>query len=92
MDDKTATQLAGWAEHEMTIAPNSSTALRGAAAAQFGRATIEGALVGAPSIDEPHVPAEPDAGIAAVLERVRRAIGEYEGDGRDVTPGDLPCP
>ena len=85
MDDKTATQLAGWAEHEMTIAPNSSTA-------QFGRATIEGALVGAPSIDEPHVPAEPDAGIAAVLERVRRAIGEYEGDGRDVTPGDLPCP
>ena len=52
MDDEDARELADWAEHEMTLKPNSSTALRGAAAAEFGRATIERAL-GRPSID-PH--------------------------------------
>lgn len=52
MDEKDAQALADWAEHEMTLKPNSSTALRGQEAAEFGRATIERAL-GRPSID-PH--------------------------------------
>lgn len=51
MDEKDAHELANWAEHEMTLKPNSATALRGAAAAEFGRATIERALGGRPSID-----------------------------------------
>jgi hypothetical protein len=50
MDEKAARELAEWAEHEMTLTPNSATALRGAAAAEFGRATVERAL-GRPSID-----------------------------------------
>ena len=50
MDEKKARELANWAEHEMTVKPNSATALRGPAAAEFGRATIDRAL-GRPSID-----------------------------------------
>ena len=53
MDEKHASELADWAEHEMILKPNSNTALRGQAAAEFGRATIERALAGRPSID-PH--------------------------------------
>jgi hypothetical protein len=92
MDDQIAAKLASWAEHEMALTPNSSTALHGAAAAEFGRATIDGAVVGGPTIDEPHVPAEPDPGIAAILERARRAIaGTDRDDGREVSPGESPC-
>lgn len=42
--------------------------------------------------DEPHVPAEPDPNVAAILERVSRAItGDGRRDGREVTSGDEPC-
>jgi hypothetical protein len=93
MDDQIAAKLAGWAEHEMALTPNSSTALHGAAAAEFGRATIADAVVGGPTIGEPHVPAEPDPGIAAILERTPRAItGTDWDDGGEVTPGESPCP
>lgn len=53
MNKEDARELADWAEREMTLKPNSATALRGSAAAEFGRATIERALGGRPSID-PH--------------------------------------
>jgi Ribbon-helix-helix protein, copG family len=42
---------ADWAEHDMTLKPNSTTALRGEAAAEHGRAALERALGGRPSID-----------------------------------------
>lgn len=41
-------------------------------------------------LDEPH---EPDPGVAAILERVSRAITGAEGrDGRETTSGGRPCP
>ena len=40
-----------WAEHDMTLKPASTTALRSAAAAAHGRAALERALGGRPSID-----------------------------------------
>ena len=42
---------ADWAEHDMTLKPASTTALRSAAAAAHGRAALERALGGRPSID-----------------------------------------
>jgi len=42
---------ADWAEHDMTLKPNSTTTLRGEAAAEHGRAALERALGGRPSID-----------------------------------------
>ena len=42
---------ADWAEHDMTLNPSSTTALRGEAAASHGRAALERALGGRPSID-----------------------------------------
>ena len=53
------------------------------------------------SWDEPHVPAEPDPGIASILEHVGRAItGDHERrndppgdrDGRELTSDYPPCP
>jgi SRSO17 transposase len=43
--------LADWAEHDMTLPARSSTARRGAAAAEHGRAALERASGGRPSID-----------------------------------------
>jgi hypothetical protein len=51
--EKEARELADWAENEMNPTRGSVTALRGEAAAAFGRETIERALGGRPSID-PH--------------------------------------
>ena len=42
---------ANWAEHDMTLKPSSTTALRGEAAAAHGKAALERALGGRPSID-----------------------------------------
>ena len=42
---------ADWAEHEMTLKPGSTTALRGADAAKRGREVLAKALGGRPSID-----------------------------------------
>ena len=42
---------ADWAEHEMTLKPNSRTARRGAIAADYGREVVERASGGRPSID-----------------------------------------
>lgn len=72
MDEQDAAHLADGAEHEMTLKPNSTTALRGASAAEHGRSAIERAL-------GEHHPAEPDRDhIAARLERARRGIAGEE--------------
>lgn len=42
---------ADWAEHDMTLKPSSTTALRGEAATAHGRAALERSLGGRPSID-----------------------------------------
>ena len=44
-------QAADWAERDMTLKPSSTTALRGNAAATFGRDLLERATAGRPSID-----------------------------------------
>ncbi len=49
---------AEWAEHEMTLPKNSSTALRGEAATDFGRDLIERSRGGRPSIDPNKTPGE----------------------------------
>lgn len=75
MDEQHADDLADWAdwaEHKMTIKPNSPTALRGPAAAEHGRSTIDRAL-------EEHHRAEPDRDhIVAQLDRARRGIAGEE--------------
>ncbi len=43
--------LAEWAERDMSLPVRSRTALKGAAAAEHGRAALERALGGRPSID-----------------------------------------
>lgn len=47
-----------WAEHGMTLPERSRTALRGAAAATHGRAALERATGGRPSIDPTAGPGE----------------------------------
>ena len=42
---------ADWAEHDMTLKPGTTTALRSEAAAAHGRAALERAVGGRPSID-----------------------------------------
>lgn len=49
--DKDYQQAAEWAEHDMTLKPASTTALRGESAATFGRELLERATGGRPSID-----------------------------------------
>lgn len=49
--EKDYQQAAEWAEHDMTLKPASATALRGEAAATFGRDLLERATGGRPSID-----------------------------------------
>lgn len=44
-------QAAEWAERDMTLKPSSTTAVRGEAAAAFGRDLLERATGGRPSID-----------------------------------------
>ncbi|HEY3556335.1 MAG TPA: hypothetical protein VGL05_02660 [Kribbella sp.] len=55
MTEKDYDAAAEWAEHDMSLPENSRTALRGQAAAEFGRELIERSRGGRPSID-------PDAG------------------------------
>ncbi len=49
---------AEWAEHDMQLPKNSKTALRGKAAAEFGRDLIERSRGGRPSIDPAAPPGE----------------------------------
>lgn len=43
--------------------------------------------------DQPHVPAQADPSLAAVLERVGRAIaGTGRGEGREAASVEQPCP
>jgi len=49
---------AEWAEHDMELPKNSTTALRGQAAADFGRDLIERSRRGRPSIDPDKAPGE----------------------------------
>jgi hypothetical protein len=53
--DQTA---ADWAEHDMTLPARSKTAVRGAAAAEHGRAALERAAVGRPSVDPTAAPGQ----------------------------------
>jgi hypothetical protein len=55
MTEKDYDSAAEWAEHDLSLPKNSRTALRGGAAAGFGRELIERSRGGRPSID-------PDAG------------------------------
>ena len=57
-DEKDYQAAADWAEHEMTLKPNSKTALRGAEALAFGRDLIERATAGRPSIDPDAAPGQ----------------------------------
>jgi Ribbon-helix-helix protein, copG family len=50
-DSKDIQKAAKWAEDDMTLKPDSTTALRGKAAATFGRDLLEKATGGRPSID-----------------------------------------
>lgn len=49
--DTKTDEAAAWAENDMTLPARSTTALRGAAAAAHGRAALERATGGRPSID-----------------------------------------
>jgi len=49
--EKSYQQAAEWAEHDMTLKPSSTTALRGDAAAIFGRDLLERSTGGRPSLD-----------------------------------------
>ncbi|MEU4198242.1 hypothetical protein AB0E69_40535 [Kribbella sp. NPDC026611] len=51
-------EAAEWAEHEMELPKNSSTAVRGKAAADFGKDLIEHSRRGRPSIDPDKAPGE----------------------------------
>lgn len=84
--------VADWAEHEMQLMPTSSTALRGAAAAEHGRAALERASGGRPSIDpraEPgkharkrqvRLPADVDQRLAALAAAQKRSASEVMRD------------
>ncbi len=50
--------MAAWAEDDMTLPVDSTTALRGAAAAEHGRAALARALGGRPSIDPTAAPGQ----------------------------------
>jgi hypothetical protein len=56
--DKDYAAAAEWAEHDMRLPENSSTALRGEPAAAYGRSVLERALGGRPSIDPAAGPGE----------------------------------
>jgi hypothetical protein len=58
MSDKYG-DAAEWAEHDMELPENSRSALRGQAAADFGRDLIERSRRGRPSIDPDKTPGEP---------------------------------
>lgn len=49
---------ADWAEHDMTLAESSTTALRGEEAAAHGRRELERAMGGRPSIDPTAAPGQ----------------------------------
>lgn len=56
--EKDYQQAAEWAERDMTLTPSSTTALRGQAAAAFGREVLDRSAVGRPSIDPQAGPGE----------------------------------
>lgn len=77
-----ATLVRGWIVRQLA-AEHAAPTDAAADPAMFGRAPF----------DEPHVLAEPDPGLAAILERVGRAItGDHDLDGRETTRGEQPCP
>lgn len=51
-------QAAEWAEHEMTLKPSSTTALRGPAAATAGRELLERSTGGRPPLDPNAAPGQ----------------------------------
>jgi hypothetical protein len=77
-------QAAEWAEHDMALKPASTTALRGQAAADFGRDLLERSTGGRPSIDpkaragqhspvrQVRLPAEVNDQLAALAEAQHR--------------------
>ncbi len=81
-------QAADWAEHDMTLKPASTTALRGAAAATFGRDLLERATGGRPSIDprarpgqhspvrQVRLPAEVNEQLAALAQAEHRSASD----------------
>lgn len=74
--------VADWAEHDMTLPARSKTALHGAAAAEHGRAALERAGVGRPSID-PAAPAGQHARnrqvrLAANVDQQLRALADRQ--------------
>lgn len=71
-----------WAEHDMTLPARSKTALRGAAAAEHGRAALERAGVGRPSIDPAAAPGQHarnrQVRLAANVDQQLRALAEQQ--------------
>ena len=79
-DIPAATLVRGWIVRQLAAERATPT---DATAAAYSRALL----------DEPHVPAEPDPGIAAVIERVGRAItGDHDRDGRELATDEPSCP
>ena len=88
MTEKDYDEAAEWAEHDMTLPKNSKTALRGEAAADFGRELVERSRGGRPSIDPAGAPGEKspvrqvrlpralDADLVAFAERSHRRPSE----------------
>lgn len=92
MTDKDYTAAAEWAERDMQLKDRSTTALRGAAAAQHGREALERALGGRPSIDpaarpghharkrQVRLPAEIDRQLAALATAQHRSASAVMRD------------
>ncbi|MGQ0624439.1 MAG: ribbon-helix-helix domain-containing protein [Sporichthyaceae bacterium] len=57
-DERDYQHAADWAEHDMALKPDSRTALRGAAAAEHGRALLERATGGRPPLDPNAAPGQ----------------------------------
>lgn len=83
---------AEWAEKDMTLAPGSTTALRGTAAADLGRGLLERATGGRPALDpaagpghrsrvrQVRVPADVGAGLDALARAQNRRVSDVMRD------------
>ena len=73
---------ADWAENDMTLPARSKSALRGAAAAEHGRAALERAGVGRPSIDPAAAPGQHarnrQVRLAANVDQQLQALAEQQ--------------
>lgn len=73
---------AEWAERDMTLTPRSRTALRGTAAAKHGRAALERATGGRPSIDPAAKPGQHarnrQVRLAADIDRQLQNVAEQQ--------------